>query len=286
MIEQWQQHFHLWIKQFNHFCHHLWHRIGDDQVKTLSGHLAFVSLLSLVPLIAVMVSVLSAFPVFADLRETIEGFIFQNFLPTTGANIQSHLGQFVSNASKGGAVGIIALVVVALLLIATIDKVLNDIWRVDKTRPQITSFAIYWMVLTLGPILVGTSIALSSYLLGMAMSQNSQLGSGISLLLKYLPFFLSWLSFILLYMAVPNCKVKFKHALTGGLFAAIMFELSKKIFAIYVSLFPTYEAIYGALAAIPILFLWVYLSWGVLLIGAEITASLTEWRKSFATHEN
>ena len=243
----------------------------QDKITVSAGHLAFVSLLSLVPFIIVFLTSLSAFPAFAEARGDLEAIIFNSFVPTAGDQVQTYMTEFVSNASGMGAVGILSLVIVALMLISNIDKTLNSIWQSKNERPLIFTFAIYWMVLTLGPLLMGTSVIMSSYLIGLANYAEEFTPGLTTVLLKILPFLTSISAFFLIYMLVPNKKIDPKHAAFGALVAALLFETSKKAFALYVISFPSYQLIYGALAVIPILFVWVYLSWVVVLIGAEVT---------------
>lgn len=251
-------------------------RCQEDKITVSAGHLAYVSLLSLVPFIMVFFTILSAFPAFASVRQVLEDFIFNNFVPTSGDVVQRYVTEFVGNASEMGAIGIISLLVVALLLISNIDKTLNVIWRTRKTRPAVFTFAIYWMIITLGPILIGASVVVSTYLLGFAaVAEEYTAGLG-TFLLKWVPSLLALIAFLIIFMLVPNTRVKFKHALAGAILSTFLFELSKKGFALYVKNFPSYELIYGALAVIPILFVWVYLSWIVVLIGAEFTCSVKE----------
>ena len=251
-------------------------RCKEDKITVSAGHLAYVSLLSLVPFIMVFFTVMSAFPAFGQARTKLEDFIFNNFVPASGDVVQNYMTEFVGNASEMGAVGILSLLVVALLLISNIDKTLNAIWRTPSDRPIVYTFAIYWMVITLGPMLMGSSVVVSSYLIGLAnFAEEYTPGLG-TFLLKLVPSIMAILAFLILYMLVPNRSVKFKHAMSGAVLATLLFELSKKGFSVYVTSFPSYELIYGALAVIPILFVWVYLSWIVVLLGAEFTCAVTE----------
>ena len=243
----------------------------QDKITVSAGHLAFVSLLSLVPFIMVFFTILSAFPAFADTRGELEELIFRSFVPHAGGQVQTYVTEFVSNASGMGAIGILSLMVVALMLISNIDKTLNSIWQSQSERPIIFTLAIYWMVLTLGPLLMGSSVAVSSYLVSLANSAEEYTLGVTTIILKVVPFVTSVGAFFLIYMLVPNKKIDPKHAACGALVGAVLFETSKKAFALYVTSFPSYQLIYGALAVIPILFVWVYLSWMVVLIGAEVT---------------
>lgn len=251
-------------------------RVKREQIQVVAGYLSYVCLMSLVPLIVVMFSVMTAFPLFAELQEHIEQFVYQNFVPSAGDVLQQYLTGFVDNASKMSAVAISFLFVAALLLISSIDTTFNKIWRVTDKRRSITSFAMYWMVLTLGPILVGASIALSSYIVSLVAVDEYDVLGLFDILLRLLPILSSIIAFIILYIAVPNKAVPFKFALSGAIVAGVLFELAKKAFALYITAFPSYQVIYGALSAIPIIFLWVYVSWLIVLTGALITVSLQE----------
>ena len=249
----------------------------NERIHVTAGYLSYVTLMSLVPLMVVMLSVMTAFPIFSEIRELIENFVYQNFVPASGDVVQEHITGFVSNASKMSAVAITALFIFAMLLISAIDKCLNKLWRVDEKRRVITSFSMYWMVLTLGPVLVGSSLVMSSYILSLVSLGDYDLLGLTNIFVRALPLFASIAAFFILYMVVPNKIIPVKFAIAGATLAAILFEIAKKCFAIYVTHLPSYQAIYGALSSIPILFLWVYLSWLVVLVGALFTVSLEDF---------
>ena len=255
----------------------LWLRIDEDHMTTLAGNLAYVSLLSLVPLIAVIFALFAAFPMFSEVSIQLRHFVFANFIPTTGDVIQRYIEQFVANSSKMTAVGACGLVVTSLLLMYSIDSALNSIWRSTRVLPRIYSFAVYWMILTLGPLLAGASLAISSYLLSLRWA--SGLNGAIDNMLRVFPLILSWISFWLLYSIVPTTRVPNRDAVIGAFVAALLFEAGKKGFALYITTFPSYQLIYGVLAVVPILFLWVYWTWCIVLLGAEITVTLGEYRR-------
>ncbi|WP_022946681.1 virulence factor BrkB family protein [Pseudoalteromonas ruthenica] len=265
----------IWIKAQPRWWRYFFTRCMEDQITVNAGYLAYVTLLSLVPLIAVGVAIFSAFPGFEDTRIAIESFIFNNMVPTSTDVIKEHIGAFTGNANKMTAVGVSFLAVVALFLIRNIDLTLNRIWRIKKKRPAVISFAIYWMVLSLGPVLLGLSIGATSYIVSLVSFADGGIPGFSGFVLKSLPYVISTVGFVMLYTLVPNTRVPFRAAVPGAIFAALLFELTKKGFAMYISHFPSYEVIYGALATVPILFVWVYLSWAVVLLGAEFTVCIS-----------
>lgn len=256
----------------------LYHRIAQDNMLTLAGNLAYVSLLSLVPLVAVIFALFAVFPVFADIGVQLRQFIFTNFMPATGDILERYIDQFIANASRMTILGTAGLIITSLLLMYAIDSALNTIWRSSRIRPKLYSFAIYWMILTLGPLLVGTSLVISSYLLSLRWA--SELNSMMDDILRIFPLLLSWLSFWLLYSVVPTSRVPAKDAVTGAFIAALFFESGKKVFTLYITMFPSYQLIYGVLSVIPLLFIWIYWTWCIVLLGAEITVTFNDYRQS------
>jgi membrane protein len=262
------------IQTARYFVRYFLGRLWHEQLHVSAGYLSYVTLMSLVPLLVVMLSMMTAFPIFAEIKELIESFVYQNFLPASGDVVRQHITGFVENAKKMSAIAIVSLFFLALLLISAIDKTLNQLWKIKTKRRLVTAFSMYWLVLTLGPVLVGSSIAATSYIVSLVpLNELDFLGVG-ELFIRLLPLLSSIAAFIILYMVVPNKIVLFKHAFFGAVVSAILFEVAKIAFAQYVTQLPTYETIYGALASIPILFLWVYLSWLVVLFGALFTVTL------------
>jgi len=264
------------VKHSYSFGRYLLSRMKHDRVNVNAGYLAYITLLSIVPMVTVILSILSSFEIFSNVGMVVQDFIIDNFVPASGNAMRTALTQFVGNTAKMTAVGGAFLFVAALMLISNIDKNLNYIWRVKNKRRLVFSFSMYWMILTLGPLLVGGSIALTSYITSLKIIDNEALTGIYNLFLRWLPFLFSFFAFSGLYLLVPNKKVYIYHSLVGAFVSAVLFELSKKIFAAYITHFPSYQVIYGALAAIPILFVWIYLSWVIVLIGAEVTAALGE----------
>lgn len=253
----------------------LWKRCQEDNIKVPAGHLAYVTLLSIVPCLAVIFYMLSAFPMFAELNKIIEDLIYNNFVPTAGDAVKVHMTGFIENTKKMSMMGIGSLIIIALLLISTIDQTINRIWRCTNKRSKVQAFTTYWTILSLGPIIIGGSIALSSYLFSIV-----KMGGFLSIgqqILSVMPFIFAWLAFAGVYTLVPHQRVSFRYALSGGFVAALLFSFATDLFSLYITNFPSQQVIYGALAVIPIMFVWIYFSWLIVLIGAEVTATLEEF---------
>jgi membrane protein len=257
-----------------------------------TASLTYTTLLSLVPLMTVTLAVFSAFPVSGRVVVQVQDFVFQNFVPASGEVIREYLQDFSQKASRLTGAGTVFLVIVAVLMMGNIDRAFNTIWQVRRKRSAIAMFMVYWAILSLGPIFMGISVALTSYLVSVPLLADAAetIGLGRSGLLGLMPVLASAVAFTLLYMVVPNRNVPLRHALSGGVLAAVLFELAKRGFALYVTTFPTYQAIYGALAAVPVFLIWIYLSWLVTLLGAELTFCLgiyrDEWQPDQAAGGN
>ena len=252
-------------------------RYIHDRITVEASHLAYVTLLSLVPFLTVLFSMLSTLPVFHSTKTELKSLIFSNFMPVSGDVLEENLEIFSRNASNTTIIGALVLLVVSMMLIQSIDSSLNHIWKCTAKRPLLTTFSVYWMVITLGPILIGSSLALTSY----AVSYTIDDGLGIIPFLqrnviKILPVMFSFVALLLMYAVVPNRKVRVSYAAVGALVAAVLLELGKRLFSLYIIYFPSYQNIYGAIAVIPILLVWIYVSWLIVFIGVEIHASLQD----------
>lgn len=254
-------------------------RFREDRCSLVAASLTYANLLALVPMFTIALTVMSAFPVFERLMAELRLFVLKNLVPeVAGRVIDNYAQQFSQNAAGLTTVGLLMLGVTALFMMFTIDDALNVIWRSRRGRPLIQRLLIYWTLLTLGPILVGTSISLTSYLIGVSKGWLGAKSGVDTLLLRVVPVVLTMLAFAMLYIGVPNRYVPRSHALIGAAIAAVLFELMKRVFAAYVAGVPTYSVVYGTFAAFPIFLLWLYLSWLVILAGAVIAASLSHWR--------
>ncbi len=257
------------------FVRLLFTRFGEDHGMAHAASLTYATLLALVPLMTVSLALLSAFPISGQVAGLIQNFIFENFVPASGEVVQAYLQQFSEKAGRLSGAGFVFLIIVALMLMAEIDRSLNTIWRVRKKRGPVAKFVVYWSILSLGPLLMGGSVVVTSYLVSLPTLSGAVETIGMAdRLLGITPLVSSGVAFTLLYTVVPNRRVPFRHALAGGVVAAILFEWAKKGFAFYLTQFPTYEAIYGAVAAVPIFLVWVYLSWAITLLGAEFSCCI------------
>lgn len=252
------------------------HRMQENKVGIYAGYLTYSTLLAIVPLVMVIFSVFAMFPAFDEAAAQFKTLIYDNFAPSAGNMVQEYIDLFVSNSKKMGVVSIIGLIAVAVMLISSIDNAFNEMWHNTPKRSPILSFVTYFAILVITPILAGLSIAISSYIFSLEMFGTFDALPFSYYLLKLVPFLLTWLMFSLIYKWVPNTPVKFSHAALGALFAGLFFTLGKTVFVWYITTFPSYQAIYGALATIPIMFVWVQLSWKVVLLGGQFASVLKE----------
>jgi membrane protein len=256
----------------------LWSRFREVRLGMTASSLTFTTVLALVPLFTLGLAIFTAFPIFAKVQDQLQRWLIDSLVPESiSRQVLGSLTQFSKKANRLGLVGLIAVVMTSLALLVTIDRTLGQIWRVNRPRPWGQRVLIYWAGLTLGPLLLGGSLAISSYLFtGYLSDYANWLPVTVRSLLDLVEFGLLAATVTGLYYYLPNTRVDWRHALTGGVAVALGLELAKNLLAFYLAQMPTYSAIYGAFSAVPILLVWIYVAWVVVLLGAVLTASLPE----------
>ena len=250
-------------------------RFREDHMGLTASSLTFTTSIALVPFFTVALAVFTAFPMFSNMQGALQGWLIDSLIPDNIARqVLGYLTQFSRQANKLGAAGLGILLITAIALILTIDRTLNGIWRVKNPRPFAQRVLIYWSAITLGPVLLGASLALTASVVTTTSGLVGTLPFSLRFLLGTFQFFLIAAGLAALYRYVPNTYVKWTHAWVGGVFAAAGIELAKKALALYLSKVPTYSMIYGAFATLPILLIWIYVAWVIVLLGAVIAAYL------------
>ena len=250
-------------------------RATEKNLTQVASSLTFTTVLSIVPLLAVVLSLFTAFPLFAEFRIALEEFLTGSLMPpAVSDNVMVYLNDFAAKASSLTAVGSLFLIVTSVMLIKTIDESFNDIWQIERQRPMIQRMLMYWAIISLGPILTGASLWATSVVARESLDYMDSFEEVGRLGLSFIPLIATGLGFTGLFMLVPNRKVEWRDALMGGLGTALVLEIMRSGFTFYLTTFPSYTLIYGAFAIIPIFLLWLYLSWLVILIGATLASIL------------
>ncbi len=264
----------------------LWLRFREVRLGMTASSLTFTTILALVPLFTLGLAIFTAFPIFAQVQDQLQRWLIESLVPESiSRQVLGSLTQFSRKASRLGLVGLLAVLVTSLALLVTIDRTLGQIWRVSRQRNWAQRVLIYWAGLTLGPLLLGGSLAISSYLFtGYLSGLEDWLPVSVRTLLDLVEFGLLVACVTGLYYYLPNTRVDWRHALIGGVAVALGLELAKKVLAVYLAQMPTYSAIYGAFSAVPILLVWIYVTWVVVLLGAVVTASLPEIGRQSKRH--
>lgn len=250
-------------------------RLNEEHLPEVAGSLTFTTVLALVPVLTIALAIFTAFPLFNTFRTSLEAYFIQNLMPRTIANtILGYLNQFAAKSKGLSAVGGVILILTAVAMLSMIDRVFNQIWRVKQARPLVQRILVYWAIMTLGPLLIGVSISVTSYVFTATNGVVKTLPILGAIIYTTVSVLLTAGAFTLLYMLVPNRMIDGRDAASGGLLAGVAFEIAKRLFAIYITKFPTYTVIYGAVAAVPIFLIWIYLFWMITLSGALLAAAL------------
>lgn len=259
------------IKQLGRFLRLLVRQFRRDHCNQATAALTYTSLLALVPLLAVGLVLFHKLPFYPSIQNATQELILRVFVPEVGQELMDSLIGFIEKAGNLTGISGIILLATAMMTLNTIDMTLNRIWKVERGRRTAINLLIYFAVVVIGPLLVGLSVLVTTYLVSLTF-----FAGGIEYdWLAWIAWLAIFLAFTAVYRWVPNTRVAWKYALTGGLVAALLFEIAKRGFALYISWFPTYENIYGAVAVVPLTLVWIYLSWLVILIGAEAAHCLS-----------
>jgi membrane protein len=263
--------------QWRRVTRSLWQRFTTDRLSLIASSLTFTTIMAIVPLLTVALAIFSTNPLFADLQKVLQKWLIDSLVPDAIARqVMGSITQFTAKAGRLGFAGFTLLLISTLALIFTIDHTLNNIWRVKARRAVWRRLVVYSALLALGPLLLAASLWLTT----MAVMWSQQLlgVSAVRVFYSSLEFVLVWVGLSALYRYVPNANVQLKHALAGGLIATTALEIGKKLLTLYLLKMPAYNMIYGAFAIVPVLLIWIYVAWLIVLIGAEMAASLAELR--------
>lgn len=262
------------VVKFYEFLYFLVSRFFEDRGTQNAGSLTYTTLFAVVPMLTVLFVMLAGIPAFQGAGEQIQHFIFSNFIPSSGDKVQEYLKDFISQARQLTWVGVLFLIVTTFMMLITIEESFNNIWRVKKLRRGLQSFLLYWALLSFGPLLLAAGVLTSTYVMSLSFISGDKALPWLPEILHYAPLALSVLGFTLIYFMVPNTRVPFKHAFAGGVFTAFFLDLARWLFTYYVKMFPSYQLIYGAFAAVPLFLLWIYISWIIVLVGCELSCCL------------
>jgi len=254
---------------------HLARGLRDLDLSRTAAALAFTTLLALVPLASVGVATVAHFPVFETWLNSLEAFLLRYMLPVSASTlVHTYVLGFAAHAAELRGLSLLFIAVTAVLLFAMVEREINLIFRVRRGRPLVRRVPVYFVVLTLGPLLIGAGIWLTTWIMAQSRAiipRSTTLGAWI---VAPLPIVLTAAALALMYKFTPAKPVRWVPAVIAGAAAAAAFEVMKHGFAFYVTHVPTYEIIYGALAALPLFLLWLYLCWLIVLGGALLTAAL------------
>ena len=264
------------VQHIREYAHFVVRRFVEDRCLMVAGSLTYTSLLALVPLFAVTLTLTAQVPLVRDFIMQVKAFVLENFLPDlAGRMVGVYMEEFAQNAARLTVIGLVIILATAIALMFTIDNAFNDIWRTKQRRSWWKRLAAYLSLLSFGPLLIGASLSVTSYVVHLTHKFDRILPIIEDGLLMFIPFGLTMLALVLAYGAVPNRYVPNRHAVIGGLFAALLFEVVKYLFVAYIIIVPTYSLVYGAFASLPIFLLWLFCCWLVVLIGAEVAATLS-----------
>ncbi len=243
----------------------------DDHCPQIAASLAYATLLALIPLSVLIYKIYSTTLIDPVWLMKAQEFVFNSLSPSMAEQVRQYLFKSATQADGLNIIGFFMLLISVIVMMRTIDSALNRIWKIHKPRHTARRFVIYIALLIFIPLAISVSLIASAYIASLPLIAGFIGEDFVGGIVSWLPFVVLWATFIMMYKWIPDCDVKLSHAVYGATFAVCLFEISKSVFTLYVSYFPTYQILYGALAAIPLLLVWIYLTWLIVLLGAEIT---------------
>jgi membrane protein len=254
-------------------------RMRDIGLARTASSLSFTTLLAVVPMATIALAFVARFPIFESWFAALEGFLFKSMLPGNAASvIHEYVLSFAEQAARLTGISIVLIAVTAGLAISTVEREINLIWGIRRRRPLARRVVVYFVGLTAGPVLLGASISLTTWLVGESLAVVPIRKTQSDLILRMLPFVFGTTGLTLLYKAVPARHVRWGPALVGGVTCGLALEGAKHAFAWYLTRVSNYQLIYGAVAALPVFLLWIYLCWVIVLAGAAISATVADVR--------
>lgn len=266
------------VRRFGQFVWFVIQRFNRDGCRQAAAALTYMSLFAVVPLLTVMYSMFALVPAFHGLGDELNDLIFENLVPASGMQVQQYIREFTEQARTLSALGASVLLVTSYLMLTNIEKTFNHIWGTTGGRGGLSSFLLYWGILSLGPLLLGGALIMRTYLLTLQVFLEGADATGVlAWVFSWVPLLLLAIAFTLLFYAVPNCKVSFRYALIGGLVTTVFFEVAQDVFTLVIGN-TSYHTVYGAFAILPVFLMWVYLCWVIILGGAELVRALETFR--------
>ena len=266
-------------KSSKNFLIYLTKRAQSDNIMRVASSLSYTSLIAIVPLFAIALAIFSAFPVFSDVKSQVQEFLLQSLAPSLESDLSSYLDQFIGATAKLTTIGVAGIAITAVMLLSTIENSLNFIFKVSKPRRLTTKITLYWTIITLGPLLLGTAFSLRSYM-SLQNIMPDDLAGTTNFISGLIPSIITMIVLMLIYILVPNKKVNISNAFIGSLVTVIAFAIMRKAFASFILKSATYKTLYGAMAILPIFLVWMYMAWAVVIFGAVLTAALEDYRNS------
>ena len=271
---RWKGH----ITYIGRFLLFVWNNYWNHEGVKVAAYLTFTSLFAVVPVMTVTYAILALIPDLKSMGGEMQDYMFQHFMPTTSSALKEYLQNFADQASNLTTIGVGMLFVTSILMLRKIEEAFNLIWHVKEARKGVQGFFLYWGILSIGPILMGMAFAITSYIASWEVLNELGIVEGTGkYFLRGLPLLLSAAAFALAYIAIPNTKVSIRYGLVGGVVAATLFETARHMMATFVTFFPTYQLVYGVFSAVPLFLIWVFVSWSILLLGAEFVQGLSSY---------